>query len=175
MSFASLVVLSFNRQRYLQQSLESLWANTHYPFQLIVVDDASDAETQGYIFGLVPRAELVREQLEAEVMLLPGRTDSPEMCCISAMECHAAGCMAVVGAIGALEERVDYARTGYACPITGLSADQITFVHYAEQALQAARLGRGAHYAVPSLAKYDYSVLAPQWLERFERELSEQG
>ncbi len=53
MTHASLVVLSFNRKKYLQRSLESLWAATSYPYELIVCDDASDAETQAYIFSLV--------------------------------------------------------------------------------------------------------------------------
>jgi len=33
--------------------LESLWTNTDFPFQLIICDDASNAETQEYIFDLV--------------------------------------------------------------------------------------------------------------------------
>ena len=119
--------------------------------------------------GVIPREDLVREQLEAEVMLLPGRTDSPEMCCISAMECSAAGAMLVVGKIGALPERAYGKGVGYACGIEGLSVHQPTFVHYAEEALQVAH--RALHYAVPKMAKYDYSVLAPQWIERFEKEL----
>ena len=51
--FASLVILSYNRKDFLRRSLESLWANTDSEYELIVVDDASNAETQEYIFSLV--------------------------------------------------------------------------------------------------------------------------
>lgn len=53
MTYASLVVLSFNRKTYLERSLESLFETTSYPYQLVVMDDASDAETQEYVFSLV--------------------------------------------------------------------------------------------------------------------------
>jgi glycosyltransferase involved in cell wall biosynthesis len=53
MKYASLIVLSYNRKAFLQRSLESLWAHTTYPYQLIICDDASDAETQDYIYSLV--------------------------------------------------------------------------------------------------------------------------
>ena len=51
---ASLVVLSFNRQKYLQASLESLWATpAGSSYELIICDDGSDEATQAYIFELV--------------------------------------------------------------------------------------------------------------------------
>jgi len=53
MTFASLVVLSYNRTRYLQDSLRTLWDCTHYPYQLIIVDDGSATDTQDYIYRLV--------------------------------------------------------------------------------------------------------------------------
>ena len=53
MSFASLCVLSFNRKKYLERSLETLWANTKYPYELIVLDDgSSERAVQEYIFQL---------------------------------------------------------------------------------------------------------------------------
>ncbi len=51
--FASLVVLSFNRASYMKRSVESLWANTTLPYQLIVMDDASDEETQDLVYSWV--------------------------------------------------------------------------------------------------------------------------
>jgi len=39
--FASLCVLAFERPEFLVKSLESLWENTKYPFELIINDDAS--------------------------------------------------------------------------------------------------------------------------------------
>lgn len=53
MDFASLIVLSYNRQEMLQRSLESLFRNTHYPYELIILDDGSNRETQDYIYSLV--------------------------------------------------------------------------------------------------------------------------
>ena len=52
-TFTSIVVLSYNRKDYLQKSLESLWANTTSPYELIIVDDGSDKETQDYVYKLV--------------------------------------------------------------------------------------------------------------------------
>jgi len=51
--FASLVVLSFNRKESLQRSLESLFRCTRAPYELIVMDDSSDQETQDYLYELV--------------------------------------------------------------------------------------------------------------------------
>jgi len=47
--FVSLCVLSFNRQKFLQRSLESLYANTDYPFELIVHDDGSQDSATDYL------------------------------------------------------------------------------------------------------------------------------
>lgn len=59
---ASLLVLSYNRKQYLQASLESLWSHTTFPYELIVLDDASNAETQDYVYSLV-RAQKVSTAL----------------------------------------------------------------------------------------------------------------
>ncbi len=53
MRFASLIVLSFNRKEYLEKSLRSLQLNTRYPHQIIVMDDASDEETQQWLFAMM--------------------------------------------------------------------------------------------------------------------------
>jgi glycosyltransferase involved in cell wall biosynthesis len=47
--FVSLCVLSFNRQKFLQKSLESLYATTDYPFELIVHDDGSSDSASDYL------------------------------------------------------------------------------------------------------------------------------
>jgi len=52
MRFASLIVLSYNRKAYLEKSLRSLKLNTRYPHQIIVMDDASDEETQQWLFAM---------------------------------------------------------------------------------------------------------------------------
>jgi len=127
--------------------------------------------------GVIPREDLVKEQLESEVLLLPGRTDSPEMCCISAMECQAAGVFPVVGDIAALPERVVDTGVGYICPVGRESVYRRPFVDWATAAL----VGRGKQIehqlkqASKFVGKYDYSVLAPQWIARFEETLDAQG
>ncbi len=62
MRFASLIVLSFNRKEYLERSLRSMQLNTRYPHQIIVMDDASDAETTQWLFELA-RAQKVSHVL----------------------------------------------------------------------------------------------------------------
>lgn len=51
--YASLVILSYNRKEYLERSLRSLFLNTRFPHQIIIMDDGSDEETQDYIYSLV--------------------------------------------------------------------------------------------------------------------------
>ena len=62
MRFASLIVLSFNRKTYIEKSLASLHANTKYPHQIIVMDDASDEETQQWLFAMM-RAQKISHVL----------------------------------------------------------------------------------------------------------------
>jgi len=37
----------------MRASLESLWANTTYPYELIILDDGSDAQTKDYLFDVI--------------------------------------------------------------------------------------------------------------------------
>ena len=55
MRHVSLCVLSYNRKEVLEKSLTSLRECTHYPYQLIVLDDASDQPTRDYVYSLVQR------------------------------------------------------------------------------------------------------------------------
>ena len=124
--------------------------------------------------GVLSREALIREQLESEVLLLPGATDSPEMCCISALECAAAGNLLVVGAVGALPERVWAYGSGKAVAFEGDKPHTATFVHCAEEMLTyppSVRAARARH-ASESVRQYDYAVLAPQWIARFEEALN---
>lgn len=49
----SVVMLSCNRLRLLQQSLDSLFANTRGKFSLTVIDDSDDYETQQWLTGFL--------------------------------------------------------------------------------------------------------------------------
>lgn len=62
MRHASLCVLSYNRQEVMQRSLKTLFANTRYPYELIILDDGSNDVTQEYLF------KLVREHAAATVL-----------------------------------------------------------------------------------------------------------
>lgn len=65
------------------------------------------------VFNLIrlPKHELIKHQLESELMLYPSNYD--EMCCIAALECAAAGCAIVTSGRAALSERVDSGKSGY--------------------------------------------------------------
>lgn len=55
MKHASLCVLSFNRAGVMSRSLDTLFANTRYPYELIVLDDGSNDFTQEFLFKVVRR------------------------------------------------------------------------------------------------------------------------
>ena len=131
--------------------------------------------------GVIPREDLIREQLESQVMLLPGNPNSPEMCCISAMECAAAKNALVVRDVGALRERVNQAKSGWILMSTpdwqqGFAAVTVNLL--TKQLIDITRrdekkLEEMQEVAAQDVAQYDYSILAPQWLEQFERIMGE--
>ena len=64
----SLVVLSFNRPNYLANTLLSLKENTHYPYELIVVDDGSMTNSN------VPLLQEMAEEKELSCLVInPGK------------------------------------------------------------------------------------------------------
>lgn len=138
-----------------------------------VIEEMMRLEGVTYL-GVLPREELVREQLESELLLLPGNLESPEMCCISAMECAAAGNALVVTDIGALPERVEPWRTGFVVRREDGDRWQREFAGRACNLLEdiaCAGLKEFQAQARTSVALFDYSVLALQWIARFEEEL----
>jgi glycosyltransferase involved in cell wall biosynthesis len=48
-AIVSVVLPTFNRLRFLQQTIESVYAQTIADWELIIADDGSDAETRGYL------------------------------------------------------------------------------------------------------------------------------
>lgn len=48
----SIVLPSYNQQRYLEKTIKSIYANTYNYFELIIIDDASDKQTVEYIKSL---------------------------------------------------------------------------------------------------------------------------
>ena len=122
--------------------------------------------------GVVSREELVREQLESEVLLLPGNPNSPEMCCISAMECAAARNALIVGRVGALPERVSNLYTGVSVPRTDTLDWRQVFAECATWALTTDRLPEMQYLASQEEIPHDYGELAPQWLEKFKERMA---
>jgi len=51
--FASIVISAYNRPDLLRRSLESLWDNTSYPYELIVHDDGSRGVTISYLRSML--------------------------------------------------------------------------------------------------------------------------
>jgi len=121
--------------------------------------------------GVLPREELIREQLESEVLLLPGAVDSPEMCCISAMECAAAGNALIVTDVGALPERVQHGATGALVSRAGRRWEG-PFAECAVETLLTSGLPQMQVQAREGEVGHDYSILAPQWIARFEEVLN---
>lgn len=56
--FVSIVVSAFNRPVLLRRSLENLWANTNYPYELVVHDDGSQIETSAYLCKMLQQGKI---------------------------------------------------------------------------------------------------------------------
>ena len=82
----------------------TLWGGTD-PDNAVQRQTASEMQAYGvHYLGKLPRKEMVKHQLESEVM--PYTCDYPENFCISALECMAAGAIPVTSDIGALKSTV---------------------------------------------------------------------
>lgn len=119
--------------------------------------------------GPIARSELVSLQCEASLLLYPSTYE--EMCCITALEMHAAGCAIVTTDRAALSERVRDGVDGYLIPGSpGTPAYDEFFLERAMELLQDPRkckeMGRAGREAAQ---KYNHTTLAEQWIERFER------
>lgn len=55
----SVVIPTFNRKALLERTLQSVWAQTHCPHEVIVVDDGSSDETMAYLSTLRDRVSVV--------------------------------------------------------------------------------------------------------------------
>ena len=116
--------------------------------------------------GVLSREDLIREQLESQVLLLPGNPGSPEMCCMSAMECASARCAIVVTDLYALTERVVPGRTGH---IVSRGAEwQRLFAETAVGLMTNPELSIMQYNAQAGERCHDYKVLARQWEKRLE-------
>lgn len=117
--------------------------------------------------GPIPRSALVALQHRASLLLYPSVYD--EMCCIAALEMHAAGCAIVTTDRAALSERVRDGIDGYLIPGTpGTPAYDEFFFERAIELLRNPEMVRQFGIAGRKEAeKHDHRVLAKQWIATF--------
>ena len=102
-----------------------------------------------HFLGKVPRQELVKHQLEAEVMAYPCNYD--ENFCISAAECISAGAIPVVFAHGALDTTIG--KDGF------IAKDDFDFVSKVVKVLK----GQSKINFVSARKRFDWKILANKW------------
>lgn len=118
--------------------------------------------------SVLPRSALIELQQRAAMLIYPSIYD--EMCCIVALEMHAAGCAIVTTDRAALSERVRDGVDGYLIPGSpGTPAYDEFFVERVVELLndpdKCCKMGAAGREVVRA---YDHTVLAKQWIERFE-------
>lgn len=118
--------------------------------------------------GPMPRSELIALQQRASLLTYPSIYD--EMCCITALEMHVAGCAIVTTDRAALSERVRDEVDGYLIPGTpGTPAYDDFFVERTVKLLRNPKLCQEFGQAGREIARrHDHLVLAEQWVKRFE-------
>lgn len=118
--------------------------------------------------GPIPRSELIELQQRASLLIYPSIYD--EMCCITALEMHAAGCAIVTTDRGALSERVRDGVDGYLIP--GSPGTPAYDEYFVERVIELLRDSDKCHEMGKAgreeAKKYDHKVLAEQWIECFE-------
>ena len=114
--------------------------------------------------GKVPRKELVKHQLEAEVLAYPCNYD--ECFCISAMECMAAGAVPVTSDLGALSTTV-----GDGGVILSNSELAETFVDSVVDILTDHKKRKGLVVKGREIAKqHSWDIIFKDWLELIKKE-----
>ena len=122
--------------------------------------------------GALPRSVLIKLQQNAAMLIYPSIYD--EMCCIVALEMHAAGCAIVTTEKAALAERVRDGVDGYLIPGSpGTPAYDEFFIERVVELLNDPKKCREMGTAGRAYVKmFDHTELAKSWVERFEQILS---
>ena len=120
------------------------------------------------VLGPISRSELINWQLRSSLLVYPSVYD--EMCCIVALETHAASATMVTTDRGALSERVRDGQDGYLIPGNpGTPAYDDFFIDRVVELLQnperCRAFGEAGRVAVQV---YDHEAQARRWLKRFE-------
>jgi len=110
--------------------------------------------------GAIPRRELCREQLKAQVMSYPG--DYEELFCIAVAECQVAGAVPVTSTQGALPTTVE---VGVTIPFPPRSGDFLSaFVRETVSLLtNPQRLAPLQEQARATRERFDWNQIAQQW------------
>src|SRR6266849_1500345 len=58
----SIVIPTYNRAQLLAHALESVWRQRFRDYEVIVVDDGSNDETQAYLHGLNNKVRVIRQE-----------------------------------------------------------------------------------------------------------------
>lgn len=114
--------------------------------------------------GKIPRMELVRHQLESDVMAYPGAYE--EMFCISAAECQVAGAVPITSTMGALPTTVE---VGMKIDYHPHSPEFMNrFVAGVVEFLRSEKLRMIQDKAKATRARFDWNNIAGQWEELIE-------
>jgi glycosyltransferase involved in cell wall biosynthesis len=109
--------------------------------------------------GKIPREQLVREQLKAEVMSYPGNYE--ELFCISAAECQVAGAIPVTSGLGALPTTNQW---GPVLPGNILDGEwQALFINRVVDMLDFNGRPRVFDMQRESRARFDWNTICSQW------------
>lgn len=121
------------------------------------------------VAGVLTHSKLVELQKSASIMAYPSVYD--EMCCISALEAHAAGCAIVTTDRAALKERVIDGKTGYLIKGSpGTSSYDKQFVDRVVELLKYPdRCGMMGAAGKEEARNFDHKVLAAQWVKEFKK------
>jgi len=119
--------------------------------------------------GRLSQDKLIEEQLQSQVMLLPGDPNSPETCCMAAMECAAARNALIVTDTSVLSHRVIEGHTGHVVSREG--AWHREFAKVTTQLMLDPGLSKMQLQARGAEREHDYGVLVQQWEHRFKEML----
>lgn len=123
--------------------------------------------------GVIPRSELVAEQLRAEAHLHP--CGFPELFCLASMECQAAGAPSVVSNVAALPETVRGGNTGVV--VDGRPGTEQFRDAFAVAAVRLVNtrgtLAETAALAREHAGRFDYRLVADRWANQLDRWLED--
>lgn len=146
-----------------------LWGKPYTGVSPVLMSIAKGTEGVTYL-GKIPRKDLVRHQLESEIMFYPCVYD--ENFCISAAECQAAGAVPVTTSMGAMRTTVKNGETGVVLESNPLDpvyrrqfVDSVVNLLKNPGLLETLRENGKAR----AFKEFDWRVIATKWIDQFEK------